>query len=99
MSSNGRPYGSNTICPICSNAAGSDPSDSSVVPGRGCSSRSRTTSPSASRTGTMLRPNRPSSTAAAARCWLTSANRSTSSRVNPSSDAMTSAEMPCGTVG
>ena len=65
-----------------------------VVLGRGCSSRSNTTSPLSSRTGISDRSKRPSFIAMLVRRWLSAANVSTSTRLNPSIVAMRSAEMP-----
>ena len=72
---------------------------SSVVPGRGCSSWSRATEPSSLRTAIIERSNRPSAMALAARSWLVTARLSQSALLKPSSVAMRSAEMPCGTIG
>ena len=59
---------------------------SSVVSGLGCSSASTTTGAPRGRgtvTGTISSANRPSRCAAAARCWLSQANTSWSSREMP----------------
>ena len=72
-------------------------SESAVVPGRMCSSWSRTTRPLRSLTGTTERAKRPSFHASAARSWESAANSSTSRREKPSMVAMRSAPMPCGT--
>ena len=70
-----------------------------MVSGRGCSSLSVSGAPvTGSTTMKSERPKRFSSMAVAAFRWLSSAKRSTSSRLNPSSVAMRSAEMPCGTI-
>lgn len=61
------------------------------------SSRSRTMWPLTSRTATSERSNRPSVAALAARAWDSTANASTSSRLNPSTVAIRSALIPCGT--
>ncbi len=61
------------------------------------SSRWRTTMPFSSLTGTTERSNQPLSRACVASFWLRTAKRSTSSRVHPSSVAIRSAPMPCGT--
>ena len=53
--------------------------------------------PLRSRIVTTERANRPAAQAAAARFWLSTAKASTSSRLNPYSVAMISAEIPCGT--
>ena len=71
--------------------------ESAVVPGRMCSSWSRTTRPLRSCTGTTERSKRPSFQAAAARSWESAAYSSTSRREKPSMVAMRSAPMPCGT--
>ena len=60
------------------------------------SSRSRTGKPISSITANTERSKRPSACAAAARCWEVSANRSTSSRLQPARVAIKSAPMPCG---
>ncbi|PSK45521.1 hypothetical protein B0E38_07345 [Streptomyces sp. 111WW2] len=70
---------------------------SAVVPGRMCSSRSRTTSPLRSTTGTTDRLKRPSFQATAARSWDSAAYSSTSRREKPSMVAIRSAPIPCGT--
>ena len=67
--------------------------------GTGNSSTSSATEPSGLRIGTTLRSNAPSAIALAARSWLSTANESTSSRLNPSIVAIKSAEIPCGTSG
>ena len=73
---------------------------SKVVPGRGCSSRSRKQPvPSGSVTGMIPRVEPSAATASAARRWLSARQASTWSRVNPSRVAIKSAETPCGTVG
>ena len=63
---------------------------STVVPGRGPSSRS-TTVPSASVTGVISASKKPSSWRATASCWERAANSSISSRVIPSRSATFSA--------
>ena len=83
--------------PMSLNEALSPPSDCMSVPGRMYSSLSRIVRPFTSVTGTMDFANRLSAQAAAARFWLSTAKASTSSRENPYSVAMMSAEMPCGT--
>ena len=72
---------------------------SAVVLARGYSSRSSTTLPSGSRTGTSEFEKRPSFCAIAQRRWLSAAKASRSPREKPSSVAIRSAEMPCGTNG
>ena len=83
--------------PMSRKEGGRAASVSSVVPGRGCSSRSRITRPFTSRTGTTARANRPSAHARAARAWLSTASASASAREKPNSVAMMSAAIPCGT--
>ena len=68
-----------------------------MVPGRRCSSWSRTTRPARSLTGTTDRSKRPSFQAVAARSWESAAYSSTSRREKPSMVAIRSAPMPCGT--
>ena len=61
------------ISPICTNDGFSAPSDCMSVAGRMCSSRASSVRPLTSLTGTTDRANRPSSQAAAARFWLSTA--------------------------
>ena len=72
---------------------------SAVVPARGCSSWSSRSLPARSRTGIRLFSKRPSFWASCVRSWLSAAKASSCSRVKPSSVAIRSAEMPCGTIG
>src|SRR5258706_286937 len=74
-------------------------SPSSVVSGRGNSSRASATDPSSLWIGIRLRAKRPSFCACAVRCWLVSPSWSHSRRDQPSTDAIRSAERPCGTCG
>ena len=85
--------------PISSKLGASWARPSSVVPGRGNSSWSRATEPSALSTGNTLRSKRPSAMALAARSWLVTASSSQSAREKPSTLAMRSAEMPWGISG
>src|SRR5580658_4180402 len=90
---------SSKVSPCSAKAGRSLASPSSVVPGRGCSSRSSRISPFGPVTGTIPRAKRPSSMATAARRWLSTAYASTSARPKPSMVAIRSAEIPWGTVG
>ena len=82
------------------NAGWSDASRSAEVSRRGASSTpTRTAAPAApTSTGTISFSNRPSSIAATARRCDSSEYASSCSRPSPHSLAITSAEMPCGTI-
>ena len=87
--------------PSALKAGCSEASFSSDVSRRGVSSTAkRTTAPPApTSTGMISFSNLPSSLAATARRWDSSEYSSSASRLRPHSSAMTSAEIPCGTIG